>query len=303
MHLHAFISDTGTDTHTHFVGITGIESKKCEAVCVLERLWSWLWHLVCTHTHTLRLGCGTLCTHSRFKMTSFGHHLVWDFGVVVDGCLLACICPPLHGFSFNVSLSPFIMSDCQFILFQYSLFLSFHHLYCFSFVSFSFHLPLLLFLSFCFPFIMVPRPLHCILSFACSSSPSRFEPAHTFLCFAFIVFVPFIYHLIFHSRFGCFCRVGIADACLLGFWGAAGVCNDHGKTYALYAITVSRRNQDGSEDCWKTYRRYSDFHDFHMRITEQVCASYDVFTQKEQNINVNRRSKNSSTVLSSYLLV
>lgn len=60
-----------------------------------------------------------------------------------------------------------------------------------------------------------------------------------------------------------------ADACLPGFWGAAGVCNDHGKTYALYTITVVRRNQDGSEDAWKTYRRYSDFHDFHMRITEQ----------------------------------
>lgn len=49
-----------------------------------------------------------------------------------------------------------------------------------------------------------------------------------------------------------------------------GVCNDHGKTYALYAITVIRKNPDGSEDTWKTYRRYSDFHDFHMRITEQV---------------------------------
>lgn len=49
-----------------------------------------------------------------------------------------------------------------------------------------------------------------------------------------------------------------------------GVCNDHGKTYALYAITVFRKNPDGSEDTWKTYRRYSDFHDFHMRITEQV---------------------------------
>ncbi|XP_047461595.1 sorting nexin-13 isoform X1 [Mugil cephalus] len=60
-----------------------------------------------------------------------------------------------------------------------------------------------------------------------------------------------------------------ADACFPGMWGAAGVCNDHGKTYALYAITVFRRNPDGSEDCWKTYRRYSDFHDFHMRITEQ----------------------------------
>ncbi|XP_056099901.1 sorting nexin-13 isoform X3 [Rhinichthys klamathensis goyatoka] len=49
----------------------------------------------------------------------------------------------------------------------------------------------------------------------------------------------------------------------------AGVCNDHGKTYALYTVTVVRKNSDGSEDIWKTYRRYSDFHDFHMRITEQ----------------------------------
>ncbi|XP_012514852.1 PREDICTED: sorting nexin-13 [Propithecus coquereli] len=47
-----------------------------------------------------------------------------------------------------------------------------------------------------------------------------------------------------------------------------GVCNDHGKTYALYAITVHRRNLN-TEEMWKTYRRYSDFHDFHMRITEQ----------------------------------
>ncbi|XP_072227082.1 sorting nexin-13 isoform X1 [Leuresthes tenuis] len=56
---------------------------------------------------------------------------------------------------------------------------------------------------------------------------------------------------------------------LHAFISDTGVCNDHGKTYALYAITVFRRNHDGSEDCWKTYRRYSDFHDFHMRITEQ----------------------------------
>lgn len=52
-------------------------------------------------------------------------------------------------------------------------------------------------------------------------------------------------------------------------YAVAGVCNDHGKTYALYAITVHRRSPN-SEETWKTYRRYSDFHDFHMRITEQV---------------------------------
>ncbi|TSO47160.1 Sorting nexin-13 [Bagarius yarrelli] len=56
---------------------------------------------------------------------------------------------------------------------------------------------------------------------------------------------------------------------LHAFISDTGVCNDHGKTYALYAITVIRKNSDGSEDTWKTYRRYSDFHDFHMRITEQ----------------------------------
>ncbi|XP_057210976.1 sorting nexin-13 isoform X2 [Triplophysa rosa] len=56
---------------------------------------------------------------------------------------------------------------------------------------------------------------------------------------------------------------------LHAFISDTGVCNDHGKTYALYTITVVRKNSDGSEDTWKTYRRYSDFHDFHMRIIEQ----------------------------------
>lgn len=55
-------------------------------------------------------------------------------------------------------------------------------------------------------------------------------------------------------------------------YAMAGVCNDHGKTYALYAITVRRRSPNGDE-VWKTYRRYSDFHDFHMRITEQVIVT------------------------------
>lgn len=59
-------------------------------------------------------------------------------------------------------------------------------------------------------------------------------------------------------------------------YAVAGVCNDHGKTYALYAITVHRRNPN-SEETWKTYRRYSDFHDFHMRITEQVINLLNSF--------------------------
>ncbi|XP_032090827.1 sorting nexin-13 isoform X1 [Thamnophis elegans] len=51
-------------------------------------------------------------------------------------------------------------------------------------------------------------------------------------------------------------------------YAMAGVCNDHGRTYALYTITVQRRTVTANDE-WKTYRRYSDFHDFHMRITEQ----------------------------------
>uniref|UniRef100_A0A8C7X5F7 PX domain-containing protein n=1 Tax=Oryzias sinensis TaxID=183150 RepID=A0A8C7X5F7_9TELE len=67
----------------------------------------------------------------------------------------------------------------------------------------------------------------------------------------------------------------------------AGVCNDHGKTYALYTITVFRRNSDGNEDCWITYRRYSDFHDFHMRI---ICNRYSLntFIRKKTFNNMDR---------------
>nr|XP_056713315.1 sorting nexin-13 isoform X3 [Euleptes europaea] len=65
-------------------------------------------------------------------------------------------------------------------------------------------------------------------------------------------------------------RACISDTVFADYdpYAMAGVCNDHGKTYALYAITVRRRTPNG-EEAWKTYRRYSDFHDFHMRITEQ----------------------------------
>lgn len=120
--------------------------------------------------------------------------------------------------------------------------------------------------------------LLCILHFGCSSSFCTFN-MHILFCFPpFSTFFPIssdspFVRPSFPSVFGCIAGVPVADACLPGFWGAAGVCNDHGKTYALYAITVYRRNQDGSEECWKTYRRYSDFHDFHMRITEQVPAA------------------------------
>ncbi|XP_069915687.1 sorting nexin-13 isoform X2 [Oryctolagus cuniculus] len=63
-----------------------------------------------------------------------------------------------------------------------------------------------------------------------------------------------------------------------------GVCNDHGKTYALYAITVHRRSLN-SEEMWKTYRRYSDFHDFHMRITEQMDTFVNPLRNSMRNVS------------------
>lgn len=148
---------------------------------------------------------------------------------------------------------------------------SFHHFYSFSVVPFFLPPPFD-----AFP-VILPPPLSCSRTLCAAfflllalPSPSTLN-LRTLLSFPSFV-------LCFHPpptphpplSFWMYCRGGVADASLPGFWGAAGVCNDHGKTYALYTITVFRRTQDGSEDCWKTYRRYSDFHDFHMRITEQV---------------------------------
>lgn len=201
-------------------------------------------------------------------------------------CLLASVCPSLHAFCSNVSPFPLIMSAVSSFCSSF-LFLSFHHLHCFSVVPFfpfaSLPLP--------FPAILSPphrsatRPLCCIPPFIL---PSTLNPGTLLLSFPpplfFFFLLPSIHPFIYPLPFcGCIAGGGVADACLPGFWGAAGVCNDHGKTYALYAITVIRRNQDGSEDCWKTYRRYSDFHDFHMRITEQVRVSSCVTRQNPTN--------------------
>ena len=155
------------------------------------------------------------------------------------------------------------------------LFLSFCHLHCFSVLSFPSSSPSLI-----LPVILQHFPP--FLSHFHSLCTAFFlllvllPPTHTFAPTPSFLSIPFFLLL---SSTPSYSNLswdllprGVADACLPGFWGAAGVCNDHGKTYALYAITVFRRNPDGSEDCWKTYRRYSDFHDFHMRITEQVCV-------------------------------
>ena len=47
-----------------------------------------------------------------------------------------------------------------------------------------------------------------------------------------------------------------------------GTCTEHGKTYALYAITVTRSWSSGKEDSWSTFRRYREFYDLHCSLKE-----------------------------------
>lgn len=152
---------------------------------------------------------------------------------------------------------------------------SIHHFFSFSsfiylkdaklFLPLCFHsyfvtlIPSTLFLYFLTFIFFPPVPLLlCLVSFSlcCMSVLSFLFSSHCRLL-----------HLHFHRS-----CLPVVDA-FLNQLPMAGVCNDHGKTYALYTVTVIRKNSDGSEDIWKTYRRYSDFHDFHMRITEQVSES------------------------------
>jgi len=50
----------------------------------------------------------------------------------------------------------------------------------------------------------------------------------------------------------------------------AGVVNDRGKTYGIYAVSVVKHYETGYTDKWHVYRRYSDFHDLHQKVKDKV---------------------------------
>jgi hypothetical protein len=50
----------------------------------------------------------------------------------------------------------------------------------------------------------------------------------------------------------------------------AGVVNDRGKTYGIYAVSVARHYETGYSEKWHVYRRYSDFHDLHQKVKDKV---------------------------------
>ena len=55
----------------------------------------------------------------------------------------------------------------------------------------------------------------------------------------------------------------------------AGICKDKGKSYAIYSIQVCRTDSEGSSN-WIVCRRYSDFHDLHMKLKEKYSSMQSI---------------------------
>lgn len=51
----------------------------------------------------------------------------------------------------------------------------------------------------------------------------------------------------------------------------AGICKDKGKSYGIYSIQVCKTDSEASSN-WIVCRRYSDFHDLHMKLKEKFSS-------------------------------
>uniref|UniRef100_H2ZH08 PX domain-containing protein n=1 Tax=Ciona savignyi TaxID=51511 RepID=H2ZH08_CIOSA len=47
-----------------------------------------------------------------------------------------------------------------------------------------------------------------------------------------------------------------------------GICKEHGKTYAMFAVTVTRHWGNERLETWDTFRRFREFYDLHLRLKE-----------------------------------
>lgn len=48
-----------------------------------------------------------------------------------------------------------------------------------------------------------------------------------------------------------------------------GLVHEKGKTFGMYAVSVTKKYENGYRENWHVYRRYSDFHDLHTKIKEK----------------------------------
>ena len=56
---------------------------------------------------------------------------------------------------------------------------------------------------------------------------------------------------------------------------STGRCNDLKKSYSIYIIDITKLNDlSGKVDYWQTYRRFNDFHDFHLIVKKNVILFY-----------------------------
>lgn len=49
-----------------------------------------------------------------------------------------------------------------------------------------------------------------------------------------------------------------------------GVVNEKGKTFGIYALSVTKKYNTGYQENWHIYRRYSDFYELHQKVREKV---------------------------------
>ena len=67
---------------------------------------------------------------------------------------------------------------------------------------------------------------------------------------------------------------GSQNLCEVNLHCVTGPCMEHGVKYTVYLISVEKQCH-GSDivEKWNVWRRYSDFHDFHMLLKEKVIVN------------------------------
>lgn len=57
------------------------------------------------------------------------------------------------------------------------------------------------------------------------------------------------------------------NACII----STGRCNELKKAYSIYIMDITKLNEsNGKIEYWQTYRRFNDFHDFHLIVKKNV---------------------------------
>lgn len=49
-----------------------------------------------------------------------------------------------------------------------------------------------------------------------------------------------------------------------------GLVHEGGKTFGVYAVSITRVYMSGKEENWHVYKRYSDFYDLYQKVKDRV---------------------------------